>query len=497
MTTNGSTVPWSKQVSVPRFTSKPINTPAVPPNPYMAPNNYSCMHIDSYQSDAATCAGPLGGNLLLQFMPLPGLCPTLTFNSQGQIITVAIGPADANGQQSRFLLLIDPVKQQILTSLTLPSGGGGGTSFGAGGYIYLDNNENVVVPMVNGTICSYAVSGFQPMGPGGPVGSPSYSFVLGATYTTGMSPAASIQAAMPDYYGNLWFVASDDSNGYVGIAGSGSSPPIIMLIAGETIGNSFAVDETGVYVVSDYALYCLRKRITNVNQGTSTIMPVWRQPYDHGVRMKKGQKNFGSGTTPTLLDVGDEQYVAITDNAAPQMNVVVCRREAGASPRQVGAYPVFKPGMSDTENSLIGAAGTFVVENNYGYVSTIKPADTALPGGLTAVQVTSASSASPALRPVWENDQLYVPSVVSKVSTVTGLIYTYSLKTYGGDNYYRWSITAVDWQTGKEAFNVDAASASSTDHDPYDNHYSAMALNPVNGDLYVPLISGLLTLKQS
>src|SRR5438445_10278697 len=61
-------------------------------------------------------------------------------------------------------------------------------------------------------------------------------------------------------------------------------------------------------------------------------------------------------------------WVAITDNADPQMHVVVYWRAPSApGPRLLCAVPVFAPGMSATENSLIGTDTSLLVENNYGY----------------------------------------------------------------------------------------------------------------------------------
>ena len=60
-------------------------------------------------------------------------------------------------------------------------------------------------------------------------------------------------------------------------------------------------------------------------------------------------------------------YVAITDNADP-MDVVVYRTRRGCSgQRQVLRVPVFAKGAGATENSLIAAGRSLIVENNYGY----------------------------------------------------------------------------------------------------------------------------------
>ena len=91
----------------------------------------------------------------------------------------------------------------------------------------------------------------------------------------------------------------------------------------------------------------------------------WREPYANTGVKKPGQTEAGSGTTPTLMG---SQYVAITDNADP-MDVVVYRRGEGRSTerRLVCTQPVFEQGAGDTDQSLIGAGRSLVVENNYGY----------------------------------------------------------------------------------------------------------------------------------
>jgi hypothetical protein len=79
----------------------------------------------------------------------------------------------------------------------------------------------------------------------------------------------------------------------------------------------------------------------------------WREVYDRGTRLKPGQSapNIGSGTTPTLMG---RDFVTITDNADPQMHVLVYRRAAVVDgPRLVASVPVFGAGEGCTENSLV------------------------------------------------------------------------------------------------------------------------------------------------
>ena len=115
--------------------------------------------------------------------------------------------------------------------------------------------------------------------------------------------------------------------------------------------------------------------------------------------------------------------MSITDNADP-MNVVVYRRARRVrGSRLVCEQPVFRKGAGATENSLIGTDRSLIVENNFGYTGpdatgrrpTTKP-------GVDRVDVDRDGSGS-----TWSGaaDER-VPSVVSKMSLTSGLIYSYT-----------------------------------------------------------------------
>src|SRR2546425_9078614 len=112
------------------------------------------------------------------------------------------------------------------------------------------------------------------------------------------------------------------------------------------------------------------------------------------------------------------RWVAITDNADPQMHVLVYRREAVVSgPRLVCAEPVFAAGMGATENSLIGVGTrSLVVENNYGYSGPTVTAN----GGTTEPGITRIDLGTRGCHTVWTSAER-VPSTVSKVSLGAGL----------------------------------------------------------------------------
>jgi hypothetical protein len=82
-------------------------------------------------------------------------------------------------------------------------------------------------------------------------------------------------------------------------------------LAGEKIENGAAIDETGaVYLNSSRAMYRFDPDKNGVPAKT------WREPYDRGHLKVLSE---GSGSTPTLMG---KDYVAIADNADPQVHVV-------------------------------------------------------------------------------------------------------------------------------------------------------------------------------
>lgn len=456
---------------------QPIPAETVPRHPYMAPNNYSNTHCDAYQTDAYTCMGPLGVSIpqnikagLCNLDHNPEICPTVTFDDQGRLITIGIWVENNTAQHE--LLLLDPETVKVLASLELPSGSGGSSSFGCGGYFYLDRDYRVVVPLADGNIGIYAVLQ-QSSGP---------YFKLLSTYYTGLPSTASIQSAMPDWSGRLWYVTDD---GVIGVFEKGQTKyPHTFQLDNEGIANSFAVDETGgVFIVSDHAMY----RFDYDSSAQNPIVQTWRCTYDRGSYQKPGQKSQGSGTTPTLLNEGAEQYVAITDNADPQMNVVVYRREKDfTGTREVVKQPVFTSGKSDTENSLIGAAGSFIVENNFGYLAQFgsAPKYNTTPG-MVRVAFTGTSEDI-----AWDNETLRVPSLVSKVSLPDGLVYTYSMDVK--DEIAYWFFTAVDFYTGVVYYKLNTGKGAD-----YDNHYAAVAIHPTLNYAYVPVNGGIVKISNS
>src|SRR5688572_16866849 len=216
---------------------------------------------------------------------------------------------------------------------------------------------------------------------------------------------------MPDWDGRLWFFTQQ---GIVGTLDRESGAvQVTQLTDGEEVTNSVATDETGgMYVVSTHALYRLDATADGIPQVT------WREAYDRGTRTKPGNLSQGSGTTPTLL--GD-RWVAINDNADPETQVLVYDRRGGVSDRLHCAVPVLRDGAGTTDNSLVAAGNSFIIENNYGYKSPV----TTMLGKSTTPGLARVMVEDDGCHVAWESNEI-APTSVAKASLGNGLLYAYT-----------------------------------------------------------------------
>ncbi|MFO0694049.1 MAG: hypothetical protein U0230_10875 [Polyangiales bacterium] len=452
---------------------EPIPAAPVPPHPFMAENGASCMHGDAYTSNTYPWAGPEGHHpeVLSRAMGfVGGECPTVNFDRQGRIVTVCM-----RGRKPS-LLLLDPQSLAVLARTPLPTRNTArlrirtATNDTSGGvYFYLDHRDRAVIGTSEGNLDTYALdeTGTAPR------------FVR--EERTSLQEALrrrdgsldKISAVMPDHDGNVWFVGRYGTVGFV-------TPDHIVhstKLRGEEIENSLSIAEDGVYVVTDHALYRL-----DAAQGTA-VHTAWREPYDRGTRRKLGQINQGSGTSPTLLG---EDYVAIADNAEPRMNVLVYRRRGEEGNRLVCRVPVFEPGRSATENTMIGVGRSLVVENNYGYdiFMTMRHGRTTEPG-IARIDVRADESGCDV---VWVSHEIS-QTVVPKLSIASGLIYAYTKlegAPHDGDAYY---FTAIDFETGRTVYRVLTGTGLR-----YDNHWAEIAIAP-DGTAYVGVLNGVLRIR--
>jgi hypothetical protein len=477
--------------SVPEFIGvpavpKPIRARPVPEDPFMAPNGQSSVHLDAYQSDTYATPGPLGHFPEVTSTFLAAECGTVTFDKQGRIIVVCA----AKNRITAYLL--NPISLETLAKFDLPAEGSTG-GFGAGGYFFLDNNDRAVIPTRGRDIWRIKVVNSS----SGPAFAKDHTC---ANDLPAMIPSdQAILSTLPDVHGLLWFTTSGGTDPSTEPAMVGTANPdpsnsdhcvvrLHTLASGEAIVKSFAVDPDpsrgGVFIVSDHQLY----RFDAASDGSPLV--TWQETYDRGIRVKPGQITQGSGTTPTLMGT---DLVTIADNADPQMHVLVYRRAAQTNrPRLVCAEPVFQPLRSDTFNSLIATNRSISVENNYGYrdvLSTFLGATTE--PGITRIDLDGDRDSC---HTVWTNDQESVPNVVSQVSLITGLEYTYSKDPSPPDAPFTdpWYFTAVDFHTGETVFKVLAGTGIL-----YNSNYSSAYLGPDGKTAYVGVIGGLVRIHDT
>ena len=107
------------------------------------------------------------------------------------------------------------------------------------------------------------------------------------------------------------------------------------------------------------------------------------------------------------------------------MDVVVYKRAKTVTGRRlVCVQPVFNKGASDTDQSLIGAGRSMVVENNYGYTGLSPRPSRARRRRRASSASTSTTPARAATRSGHSAER--APSVVPKLSLANGLVYTYT-----------------------------------------------------------------------
>ncbi|SEH12719.1 hypothetical protein [Thermoleophilum album] len=443
--------------------ARPIRAFAPPRHPFMAPNGRSNLHEDAYQTDASPNPGPLGPELDLARLTVGGECASITFDRRGRLVTVCVG------LDRPRLKLIEPRTLRELGNFDLPPrparpGADIFTNFAGGGYFYLDQQDRAVVPTFDRRILVVRETG----------ATGERAFAVAAAYSLRrvVRDGDQLISALPDWQGRLWFASKGGVVGYV----ERRSGRVHARALGEPIGNSFAVDEHAVYVVTDVALY----RFEAGRGGAPRI--VWRVRYRNDGRRKPGQTQAGSGTTPTLLG---RDLVAITNNADPIEVVALKRAPRVRGPRVVCRVPVFARGASSTDQSLIGIGRSLIVENNYGYSPLAVNGGRSTAPGIWRIDLSRHGRGC---RVVWRA-QISAPSVVPKVSRRTGLVYTYE-KPPRGDGRDPWYLTAIDFRSGRVVWRrlVGEGQASN-------NNYAPITLAP-DGTLYLGVIPGLLAFRQ-
>lgn len=229
------------------------------------------------------------------------------------------------------------------------------------------------------------------------------------------------------------------------------------------VRNSFAVDEAGgIYVASRDHLH--KVAWTGAKLSLDPGDGAWTEGYSNTT-------GEGTGSTPALMGFGDDdRFVVITDGDV-RMNVVLMWRDTipddwpglpGEPRRVAGRLPV-RMGKLDlqaiqSEQAVVVAGyGALVVNNQPRNVPWYLPqrADRLLVSYLGSnprhqpfgVQKFEWDVRARRLREAWVNESVSSPNCVPMVSTGSNLAYLVGAR----DN--RWTLEALDWQTGESAFH--------------------------------------------
>jgi len=468
----------AKRLGLPEFvgtpaTPNPLPPISIPPNPFLAEQGRNSLHGDNYNSDVLNYSAPLGDDPLVtsrQLGTIAATCPTVVFDAHGNVVTICIGIARVR------LFLMEPETLEVLAEQELPLRAwvAAGrpqditTDSSGGGYFHVDSLGRALVGVSDQHIQRWeAVEVAEGCWEWQLVG----DFDLTAELD---NPNAPLQDAIPDYEGRLWFTTQPGIVGYLDEA----TNEVELLALGEFLQNGFAIDTDGaIYAVTVEALYRLSV------EADGSIGIDWRRTYlnDGG---QGGLLSQGSGTTPTLF--GDNRdLVAIADNSAGRIHLNVYRREDG---EQICQFPMFEEGASATENSAIGYGNDVVLENNAGYAGPFGNPELTV-AGLERLHVRDDRSGCDL---VWSTQE-FTAQTTPRLSTETGLIYTYSVKPgpplFGFIPRYGWYFGALDWETGERAFEVWVGNGGQ-----WNNVLDPVTLGP-NGTAYVGTKNGLMAIR--
>jgi hypothetical protein len=444
-------------------TARPISAPVVPQNPYLAPNGRSSMHNDAYSTDAYAVSGPLGHSLTVTSRSY-GVreCATIAFDSHDRVVGLC------GGLEGFTMMVINPVTLNVVDELLisqrdLTSGANPLTDICGGTYFFLDPNDHAFATTTDSGIAEIEVAADGTL-----------TRVRDWPMASYLDEGDCLVATGVDWRGTLWWFSQQ---GVIGTLDRNSGRVrATRLPTGEGIFNSVSSDETGgMYLVTTHATY---RMDASALSGEPRV--TWRIPYDRGTQVKPGTLSQGSGTSPTLIG---KRWLAIADNAEPRTNIVVYDRRRGVTKRLHCQVPVLADGASATENSLVAAGKSLIIENNYGYSGF----QATLLGRSTTPGMARVLIEPDGCRVAWTNNDVIAPTSVPKASLGNGLVYAYT-KPVRSDLIDAWYLTAIDIRTGKVAWSRLTGTGIQ-----WNNHYASIYLGP-DGTLYVATVAGLIRL---
>lgn len=278
--------------------------------------------------------------------------------------------------------------------------------------------------------------------------------------------------------------------------------PQYIKLDGETISNSFALDEKGgIYVVSSKYMHKFvwdGKKLSDRSEDGA-----WKSAYDVDGEAGGIKLDAGSGSTPTLMGFGDDEdkLVVITDGSEV-MNIVAFWRDeipadftqqAGTKSRRIAGQMKVNFGQDQLEEAqseqsvAVLGYGAFVVNNSLPDKLPTKLENVVVSGvtreGPKGVEKFEWDPKKNQWKRAWANPHVNAPSVVPMVSAGSNQAY-FNRYVEGA-----WEITGVDWDTGEVKTRLILG-----DSQAFNGAYSLIQLLP-NGDLVYGGLTGYLKIN--
>lgn len=453
---------------------------SIPQNPGLAANNWNSGHQDSYCTESVKLTGPTGKKLrlIMQYNPY-GFTPIMACNRNNQMIGVSF--------LGQFRLIVFDSECNILSATV--TGHYRPNSFG-GGYFYMNQDDNAVVVSNNKLACypTRHVAKKESVYSLDPIWTTDDLVRMMTKPTDGRNV---LYGAMPVWKedSNLYWVmlagvydfdtGTLNSNAFIGVVeitpnkskenGCDTKVVDVHQLENQWNNNTMAVSEQGVFFVTnglDKSGACNKGYLHSIGFDftTNKIKINWRTAYKNSGYLKVGQRNIGSGTTPTLFQGEDgTNLVAITDNAYPRMNVVICNRDNG---HIIDEVPVFPEMRGCDEASLIGVNGHVVVENNFGHTTDFRHSQY-VPNepGLAMIKVNPKGPS----KVVWENTGY--PSgffAMTMLARESGIIFAHTGEWNVPDSSTKggvYSIVAIDSWDGRIIWRIPLGQGRQYCHD--------------------------------
>ncbi|RSM17485.1 hypothetical protein CDV31_003735 [Fusarium ambrosium] len=325
-----------------------------------------------------------------------------------------------------------------------------------------------------------------------------------------------------DSAGNLWFT----TGGFTGAgfpagdtATLGYAEPDgnvhTFKLPDKIIENSFAISGTDVYLVTGPAGFADHADASGsffyMQASDEGVKVIAELPYKAGDGIKKGGVSRGSGSTPSILG---HKYVAFTDNANDQVNVIVYPQGSTLNndTKPLCTIPLFDKGSSSNENVAVNhwdgkSTYSMIFSNFYNGPPIAQLQDPPFGDGTDSDPeilngpFNDLSAVGPGLTRIdfddktgkcttrWYNKSIRT-TITPILSTKTGLLYMptqdYKLAQEGSYVYY---LSALDFETGKEVWKVRTGAGGS-----FSNHFLPPVLT-MDGGAGHYVIGGFVKVK--